>query len=70
MSDGAISDDNQVLGTYLHGLFDSATSTQKILQWAGAELDSFVAIDDLREQELNRLASEVEATLSMDCLGL
>ena len=67
--DGAISEDNQIFGTYLHGLFDSAATTQKILQWAGAELDSFVAIDDLREQELTRLASEVEAVLNMDWLG-
>jgi adenosylcobyric acid synthase len=68
--DGAISDDNQILGTYLHGLFDSAEATQKILLWAGVALDGLLAIDDLREQELERLASEVEAVLNMDWLRL
>jgi adenosylcobyric acid synthase len=67
--DGAISDDNQILGTYLHGLFDSAEATQKILQWVGVELNSVIAMDEVREQELNRLASEVEAVLNMDWLG-
>ncbi len=68
--DGAISEDNQIMGTYLHGLFDSAAATQKILQWVGIELDCFVSIDDLREQELNRLASEVEAVLNLDWLNI
>ena len=68
--DGAMSDDNQIFGTYLHGLFDSAEATQKILQWVGVELDCFVSIDDLREQELNRLASEVEAVLNLDWLNI
>jgi adenosylcobyric acid synthase len=68
VADGAISEDNQIIGTYLHGLFDSAAATQKILQWAGVELGNVVAIDELREQELNRLVSEVEAVLNMDWL--
>jgi adenosylcobyric acid synthase len=67
--DGAISEDNQIMGTYLHGVFDSATATQKILQWVGVELNGFIALDELREQELNRLASEVEANLNMDWLA-
>lgn len=67
--DGAMSNDDQIFGTYLHGLFDSAEATQKILQWVGVELNSFVAIDDVREHELDRLASEVEAVLNMDWLG-
>jgi adenosylcobyric acid synthase len=66
--DGAISADNQVMGTYLHGLFDSAAAAQKILQWAGAELHELLAIDDLRERELERLAAEVEAVLEMGWL--
>jgi adenosylcobyric acid synthase len=66
--EGAMSEDNQILGTYLHGLFDSAAVTQKLLQWIGVELDTFVALDELREQELERLASEVETVLNMDWL--
>jgi len=70
MPDGAVSDDNQILGTYLHGLFDSAQATQIILKWAGVVLDGAVDIDAVREQELERLACEVEASLAMDWLEL
>ncbi len=66
--DGAMSDDNQILGTYLHGLFDSAAATKKILKWVGVELDDLLAIDELRERELDRLAAEVETVLNMDWL--
>jgi adenosylcobyric acid synthase len=70
IADGTISDDDQILGTYLHGLFDSAEAAQKILQWVGVELNCLLAIDDLREQELDRLAAEVEPVLKMDWLRL
>jgi adenosylcobyric acid synthase len=33
--DGAISLDEQVIGTYLHGLFDEPSATQALLAWAG-----------------------------------
>ncbi len=36
-TDGAISADNQVLGTYLHGLFDHPDSSAALLAWAGLE---------------------------------
>jgi len=68
--DGAVSDDDQIFGTYLHGLFDSPAATQKILEWAGVQLNHHIAVADLREQELDRLASEVEAVLNIDWLGL
>ncbi len=70
VADGAISDDNQILGTYLHGLFDSAEATKKIMQWVGVEITSGIAIDELRERELNRLAKEVEATMNLDWLAI
>ena len=54
--DGCISQDNQVAGSYLHGLFDSPKALQHILLWAGA---STVEIQDYysqQETELERLA--------------
>lgn len=69
IADGAISDDNQILGTYLHGLFDSAGATAKILQWAGVEITEDIAIDELRERELNRLADAVEQSMNLDWLA-
>lgn len=68
--DGAISEDGQVLGTYLHGLFDSPESCKKLLQWVGADIHSAIDIDELREQELNRLANTVESAMRLDFLKL
>jgi adenosylcobyric acid synthase len=33
--DGAISEDGSILGTYLHGIFESATACEELLAWAG-----------------------------------
>lgn len=62
-ADGAISPDNQVLGTYLHGLFDHPAACASLLAWAG--LRDAVASDQgaLREATLERLADTVERHL-------
>ncbi len=70
VADGAISDDGQVLGTYLHGLFDTSDSCKKILRWAGIDLTAVINIDELREHELNRLTCVVESALNFDSLRL
>lgn len=69
VADGAISDDNQILGTYLHGLFDSADACQVIMDWVGVHIDKSVDLDTLRESQLNRLAKEVEASLNPSFLA-
>ena len=69
-SDGALSEDGQVLGTYLHGLFDSPDASKMLLQWCGVEVNEIIAIDELRERELNRLANEVEIAMNLDFLNI
>lgn len=64
-TDGAISADNQVLGTYLHGLFDHPNSSAALLAWAGLETTQVVDQREIRETQLNRLAAELEEHL--DC---
>jgi adenosylcobyric acid synthase len=64
-TDGAISADNQVLGTYLHGLFDHPDSSAALLAWAGLETTQVVDQREIRETQLNRLAAELEEHL--DC---
>ncbi|HJW55491.1 MAG TPA: cobyric acid synthase [Burkholderiaceae bacterium] len=54
--DGARSEDNQVLGTYLHGLFDTPQAMAALLRWAGLETDNAVDLAQLREQSLDRIA--------------
>lgn len=73
--DGAISDDGQVFGTYLHGLFDQSAACQALLARCGLARSS-QAVDYAahRQRELDRLADAVEAHLDMrrvdELLGL
>ena len=55
--DGACSQDGQILGTYLHGLFDQSDAVAALLRWAG--LRSEVSVDTLalREASLERIAT-------------
>ena len=69
-TDGALSEDAQVLGTYLHGLFDSPDASKMLLQWCGVEVNEIIAIDELRERELNRLANEVEIAMNLDFFNI
>lgn len=62
--DGAISKDNQVLGTYVHGLFDHSQSCGALLAWAGLENAQTVNQHEIRETQLNRLAKELETHLN------
>ncbi|MHB8453665.1 MAG: cobyric acid synthase [Acidiferrobacterales bacterium] len=66
--DGAISDDNRILGTYLHGLFDTPAACAALLRWAG--LSEVVAFDypDQRAHGIERLADAVERHLDMHCI--
>jgi adenosylcobyric acid synthase len=62
--EGARSADNQILGTYLHGLFDHPEACKALLEWAG--LNSVVVMDaaQLRETSLNRIADAAQPLLT------
>ncbi|MCW8885163.1 MAG: cobyric acid synthase, partial [Motiliproteus sp.] len=61
-NDGVISDDGQIAGTYLHGLFEQNSACEAILTWAGADSSQLQLKDyqKLREEGIDRLADEVE----------
>ncbi len=64
--DGALSADGQVLGSYVHGIFDHPEACAALLAWAG--LPSAGDAPDmhaLREAGIERLADGVEAHLDM-----
>jgi len=67
-SDGAISADGQVMGTYLHGLFETQSSCAAVLRWAGLEQVQDVDYHALRELDIERLADLVERHLHTDRL--
>lgn len=58
--DGAQSADGQILGTYLHGLFETPASCTALLRWAGLQDVQAVDYHALRERDIERLADLVE----------
>lgn len=66
--DGAVSADGQILGTYLHGLFDNKQACEALLNWAGlkdAEAPDYIK---RREQDIERLADTLEQHLDLEKL--
>ena len=58
--EGAMSQDGQVLGTYLHGLFDHPDACHALLQWAGLRSETRVDAHALREASIDRIADAAE----------
>ncbi len=59
-SEGALSADGQIIGTYLHGVFDAAPACAALLEWAGLKDAQRCDYAGLREAALERLADAVE----------
>ncbi|MES9961774.1 MAG: cobyric acid synthase [Sedimenticola sp.] len=65
-SDGALSPDGQVAGTYLHGIFETREACNALLEWAGLSQADAPDYHDLREREIDRLADATEQHLDID----
>ncbi|MQR01646.1 cobyric acid synthase [Glaciimonas soli] len=61
--EGALSADNQILGTYLHGLFDTPQACSALLRWAGLQSHTTVDTTQLREASLDRIADAAQPLL-------
>lgn len=68
-ADGAISEDNQVAGCYLHGLFDQQQACAELLKWAGLAKAEALDMQQLREQQLDRLAETLLQHLDIQYLS-
>ncbi|MFO7579484.1 MAG: cobyric acid synthase [Nitrosomonas halophila] len=68
-TEGALSADGQIMGCYLHGLFESADACRALLHWAGLT-DHPPAPDyqAIRNAAINRLADGVEQHLDTNRL--
>ncbi len=65
ITDGAISADQQIMGSYFHGLFDRQTACDALLQWAGLKQVQSPDYFALREQQIERLADCIEENIDM-----
>ena len=61
--EGARSADGQILGTYLHGLFDTPQANSALLRWAGLHTQNSVDTSALREASLDRIADATQPLL-------
>ncbi|MBD3897578.1 cobyric acid synthase [Halomonas sp. ML-15] len=66
--EGAVSDDGQIMGSYLHGLFDRAEACNALLARCGLHAGGAVKYAAHRQRELDRLADTLEAHLDMDAI--
>ena len=63
--DGVQSDDGQLLGSYLHGLFDRPEALQALLQWAGLSSPQPLDISAEQERGIERLADAFEQAVDL-----
>ena len=59
-TDGAYNAENTVFGTYLHGILDDHSSCNALLAWAGLNSNKTVDLNDIRQQQLDRLATNIQ----------
>lgn len=67
-NDGALSTDGQILGTYVHGLFDHREGRDSLLRWAGLSNPEHFDYGARIEADLDRLADTAEQALDIEAL--
>jgi adenosylcobyric acid synthase len=56
---GILSDDGQITGCYLHGLFDQLEALQLFMRWLGHDLIKGTSVEELEEQAIERVSKAV-----------
>jgi adenosylcobyric acid synthase len=65
---GFASKDNQIIATYLHGIFDDNNALNKLMAWAGAEVKASTSFIEQQNMALDKLADSLEKNLNMPLL--
>ena len=63
--DGILSDDQQIMATYLHGIFNHPDACKHLLQWAGLFTRTSFDYYEYQEQAIERVADALEEHLDM-----
>ncbi|MGD8170496.1 cobyric acid synthase [Vibrio sp. TRT 21S02] len=66
--EGAISDCNQVMGTYLHGILDSPEALDLIAQWTVGKTITHVDPLERQENAINQIADAIESHMKLNRL--
>ncbi len=66
--DGALSEDGQVLVTYVHGIFEAPGACSALLAWAGVDMPDRIDYRALRERSIDRLADCVAGSVDLGAL--
>jgi len=62
---GLLSDDGQIAGCYLHGLFDQPEALQLFMHWLGYEVSKAPSVETLEEQAIERVSKACQIHLDM-----
>ena len=68
-TDGCVSEDGKIIGTYLHGLFDHPEAYRALLGWMGLTQDTAWLTQSHEKQqlaELDKLADMLEQHIDME----
>lgn len=68
LEEGGQNLEGNVQGSYLHGLFDQAEYLADVLQWAGLKHWETFDYPAFKNQQIDRLADEVEALIPLETL--
>jgi adenosylcobyric acid synthase len=69
-TDGCVSNDNQIAGTYLHGIFDEGEATRLLVDWLDSnnDIQKTINLNEHREYQLERLADVCQQHLKISII--
>lgn len=67
--EGALSIDQQIAGSYVHGIFTNTKACQHLLQWAGLNNAEAYDYEAFHLQQIDRLADAIEQHLDINALA-